>query len=305
MMKNYQLMIGGFIIGLILLAALVGPYLPFVDRELSESIVYRDENGWHMPPYEPSETYPLGSDHRGVDILSKVIVGAKDTLLILLGILVVRYLIAIPLGIGAYYMKSVEILLRCYYQVTTSMPPLFFIVVFIGFPMIMFSDVRPLWLILVIALTEVGRTGDIIYRTIEEIGKKSFVESGIASGCTKPKLFMNYYWPFLQSHLFTNITFDAGRVLFLLAQLGLAGIFVQHTLKSQLSGAYIFQSDSLTWPNLFMDFEKFMSSMRVHEWIPFTAVGVIAITMLGFYLFGEGLQKFFQSKYKHGNNQDL
>src|SRR5690625_6975060 len=86
----------------ILSLTLFGIYLPIVDGELTEEN-HRTENGvLYTPPFEPSEENLLGSDHQGRDLLSLIIIGAKETLLIVLLITVLRYLIAIPLSFLAH-----------------------------------------------------------------------------------------------------------------------------------------------------------------------------------------------------------
>lgn len=302
-MKNPHLIIGASILSIIMAVTFFAPYLPFVDAELKELVMYRDENGkFQIPAYPPSEKFPLGSFHNGEDFLSMLLIGAKETLLLVFAILIIRYIIAIPLGIGAYYSGIFRFILRCAYQFSMSMPPIFLVSIFIGFPIILFSDIRPFWIILVIALIDVGRIAEILHKSLIEIGKKSFVESGIVSGCTKPKLFRRYFWPFLQPHIFTNITFDAGRILFLLAQFGVMEIFIQHTYESQLGGSYRLMSDSIAWP---MYFYKIHETIRMYEWIPISAIGAIAITMIAFYLTGEGIQRYFQQKYNRGGSVDL
>lgn len=301
-MRNYPLIIGSFTLTTIILLSFIAPYLPFVDAELKELVMYRNEEGIQVPAYPPSEDFPLGSDHNGRDFLSILLMGAKETLMMVFGILFIRYMIALPLGVGAYYSRFIKFLMNCAYQFSMSMPPIFIVSIFIGFPIILFSDIRPIWMILVIALVDVGRVAELFHRSLIEIGKKSFVESGIVAGCTKPKLFTRYYWPFLQPHIFTNVTFDAGKILFLLAQFGVMGIFIQHTYESQLSGAYQMMSDSNAWP---MFFYKLHETIRIYEWMPFSAIFAIAITMLAFYLTGEGIQRYFHQKYNRNGSVDL
>ncbi|WP_243299220.1 ABC transporter permease subunit [Bacillus litorisediminis] len=302
-MRNYHLLVGGTLLSLIMLLAFFAPYLPFVDAELTEQVMYKDEEGViHVPPYPPSAEFPLGSDWAGVDFLSMLLMGAKETLFMVFAILILRYIIAVPLGIGAYYSKVLRFILNCFYQFSMSMPPVFLVSIFIGFPIILFSDVRPIWMVTIIALIDVGRIAKLFYQSLVEIGKKSFVESGIVSGCTKPRLFFKYFWPFLQPHLFTNLTFDAGRILFLLAQFGVMGIFIQHTYESQLGGYYQLMSDSIAWP---MYFYELLAKIRVYEWIPLSAVGAISITMIAIYLTGEGLQRYFHQKYNRNGSVDL
>src|SRR5690606_26474098 len=99
----------------------------------------KTDEGIMIPPFPPMEGYILGSDNNGVDVLSRLVIGAKETFLIVLTIVIIRYLIAIPLGVFSFYNKFIRYILTGVNQMFSFMPPIFFIALFIGIPVIVFS----------------------------------------------------------------------------------------------------------------------------------------------------------------------
>ena len=99
MKKNYSLIFGLIFLFFIFMIIFLGQYFPFVDKELTRTSMIKTDEGIMIPPFPPMKGYILGSDNNGVDVLSRLVIGAKETFLIVLTIVIIRYLIAIPLGV--------------------------------------------------------------------------------------------------------------------------------------------------------------------------------------------------------------
>ena len=84
--------------------------MPFIDKDLNKEpsrwVMKDGKQKLTLPPYKPSPKNWLGSDKRGVDNLSKLVVTAKDTILLVLTITSVRYAIGVPLGLIARKKKA-------------------------------------------------------------------------------------------------------------------------------------------------------------------------------------------------------
>ena len=104
-MKNFPLWIGSILLAFFVFVMLAGPYMPFIDKDLKKEpsrwVMKDGKQKLTLPPYKPSSKNWLGSDKRGVDNLSKLVVTAKDTILLVLAITAVRYAIGVPLGLIA------------------------------------------------------------------------------------------------------------------------------------------------------------------------------------------------------------
>ncbi|RDI39890.1 ABC transporter permease subunit [Falsibacillus pallidus] len=300
---NRSLAAGCILLIMLIITAIAAPYLPFVDTSLKEHVMMKQEDGsFSLPPYEPSKQFPIGSDQKGVDLLSRLLLGTKETLLTVLGIAIMRYILAIPLGVGSFYFKPARYLLNIWNRLFSYMPPIFFLALLLGIPFIVFSEDRTLWFMIVIALVDVGRVADIFYKTLVGISKKPYVESGVVSGCSNWKMLRTYYWPPLQPHVLIQFFSDIGRILFLIAQLGVVRIYISLKFVSQLGGGYDAVNTSNAWPTFFINILEHIWS---HAWIPFTGVIAIAVTIFTFSLISSGLQQFFDRKFKRYQGMDL
>ena len=294
--KNYKLWISSlFLLGLLILIFL-GPKLPFVESGLKQhKMLHTKAEGFLLPPYAPRSGFPLGSDHYGVDILSLIVMGAKETLSLVLLIVAIRYLLAVPLAVAGFYSKWMEKFLQGWQQLFSFMPPIFFVAFFVTLPIIFFSDKRALWVILVLALLESGRVAEILLGHMQETSKRAYIEAGIVCGTPPLRMFKNYYFPAVVPHIIILMINDMGRVLFLIAQLGVVQIYVSHKFISNEAGSYDIVNTSLAWPVLF---QKITEDIFLYQWIPFSVIGAIAVTIFIFNMFADGMQKFFEKKYR-------
>ena len=301
MKRNWRLWTGAFFLILLVLVAVFGPKFPFVDTELKELGALKTEEGkFILVPFPPMEGYPLGSDHKGVDILSLLIMGAGETLKIVLGVVVLRYVFAIPLAVAGFYSKFMEGIMHGWQQLFSFMPPIFFVSFFSGLPFIYFSDWRPGWMILVLALLETGRVAEIIHTHLRDTEKRPYIEAGIVSGCSPYRLFRNYYLPVVIPNIIVLVINDFGRILFLLSQLGIVRIFISMKfMMNEWGTGYEAVNTSPSWPILFM---TILDDVRIYKWIPLSAIGAIGLTLLFLNLFAGGVQRYFETKHRMVRN---
>ncbi|MDN3020115.1 hypothetical protein PH210_28645 [Paenibacillus sp. BSR1-1] len=109
-------------------------------------------------------------------------------------------------------------------------------------------------------------------------------------------MFKNYYFPVVIPHIIILIINDMGRILFLIAQLGVVHIYVTHKFISNEGPGYDVVNSSLAWPTMF---ETITADIFSYEWIPFSVIGAIAWTIYTFNMFADGLQKFFEKNTGH------
>lgn len=294
MSRNKALIWGSFFLLLLLLVAFIGPFLPIVDQELERETHRYDENRKMMKvPFAPSEQNLLGTDGQGVDLLSLIVIGAKETLLIVLVIAIVRYAIAIPIGIAASSSSGmIYWFVYKWNQIFSALPTLFAAILFIKMPFIVVSENRTLWIILILALLEVGRVSYIIQQQVHALSKTTFVESGRMVGNTALGIYRRYFMPYLIPQVIINFVLDLGKVMLLLGQLGFLSIFISQFFMTYDIGIGILVNQSHTWPQLLADSRNYI---RTDFWIPFWPSMAIAFTIITFNLFGEGLRQYFEN----------
>jgi peptide/nickel transport system permease protein len=299
-MKNIPLLIGTILFTVYLIFAIGGSNLPFIDSELKEEVMRKDASGHlSIPPYPPSAENLLGSDKWGRDLLSLLVIGTRETLILVFLIAGLRYLIALPLGAAAANIKFFRWILDSWNYLLSFIPPIFLVALFFGIPFIFFSKSLFVWYVVILAVVEVGRAAELIRSQFAELSMKEFVEAAETSGTNKFYLIIRHYWPHLRPLVLTSFAADMGRVMFLMAQLGVIQIFVSRKFVSTLSGAYENVTTSISYPVLL---QGILTDIWVSTWIPYFTVLFISVMIITFFLLAEGLKIHFKRKYRMSVN---
>ncbi|MCD8511892.1 MAG: ABC transporter permease [Bacillus sp. (in: Bacteria)] len=295
MIKQKSFVIGSIMLCLLLVVTFIGPFLPFVDQELTDDTVrFHDDGSFSTAPFPPSWSSPFepfGTDGEGRDLLSLIILGAQDTLLIVFFITVIRYAVAVPLALSAIKQSGPAFwVMNSWNKVFSALPPIFSAVLLMNMPFLLFSPNRMTWVIIILAFIEVGRVGYILQQEGNLVSKSLYVQAGLTIGNSPVGLYMRYYFPALLPSIITNFFLDLGKVMFLIAQLGVFSIFVSQTWV-QLDFAYgELQNASLNWATLLGETRSYL---RRETWIVFYPALAITYTIMSFYLIGEGLRSHF------------
>jgi len=278
----------------LLFVTFFGEYLPFVDEQL-EIENHRMEDGvLKIPPYEPSKKYWFGSDSEGRDLFSVIVLGAKETLFIVLLITILRYLMVIPLAFLAHKkVFGMGFIVRSLNTFFSYVPTVIIVIMFALLPPLLFTSTRSIWLIVIIAFVEVGRAAATLKEDFDALSVRDYMESGIAIGAGPWKMLRSYYLPFLYGKLAVYMISDLGKVMFLLGQLGFIGIFISQALIQVDMGMFEIHNISLSWPMLL---ENAFLDIRTSIWIAFWPAFAMAITIFIFNMIAQGLQQVTQRK---------
>lgn len=298
-MKNKILFMGIVGVLILLILSYLGPYLPFVNPNIQEKPLYRYvEGALQVPPFEPSSDYLLGTDREGRDLLSLLIIGTKSTLSFVFYVCILRYIIAIPIGmlisnpIGSKYFRTT---ISTWSKIASYVPSLIIIILIAKSPFMSFSDHRTLWMIVLIATIEIGRVSEFVSTEIDKIKSDDFVHSGIIVGNRFSGLVKRYFWPHLLPQIVINFSIDISRTIFLIGQLGIFSIFISHVVAMDEVQGLLIMNTSITWPMLL---SNVIFDIRQAPWIPFWASAFIAFASCTFYLMSEGIRK--KTQYPNG-----
>ncbi|MDZ5471418.1 peptide ABC transporter permease [Bacillus sp. 31A1R] len=291
--KNPPFIIGSLLLLILLIITFVGPFLPFIDKELTQTgYLYSEDKKILPPPFSPGEEFSFGSDRKGRDLLSVLVLGAKETLMVVIIISFLCFLFSLPFGALAAQSKKIDFLLTCWNVLFSKVPPLFFIILVASNPFFIFSEYRWYWMLGLILVLEVGRISHLFQQQILDIKHSEVILSGISVGTSPFKLFKRYYLPELFPQLCFSFILQLGKTMFLLGQLGIFSIFIsqEFVMTGGIIGGppeYEMRNASLAWPTLL---EGILIDIHQAPWIPFWTSGFIALTMLAFNFFGEGLR---------------
>lgn len=296
--KHALFCLGTFLLLLLLAITFAGPYLPFVDRELTTiTYILNEDKKPVIPPYPPSEDYIFGTDKSGRDLLSLIILGAKETILLVACITVLRYVLAIPLSFLAHKKwLGTHLLLKWLNGLLSYIPTIIIVMLLAMLPPFLLSECRPLFLLLIIALAEMPRAAEMIKLEFDQISSKEYINGGIAAGSSPYRLFRIYYLPLLYSKLLVYMVTDLGKVMFLLGQLGFIGIFISQDFVQSMTGDWQLVNNSISWPMMMI---KAFEDIRGPIWIPFFSAFSMTYAILTFNIFAEGLKSFFTRKVRY------
>jgi peptide/nickel transport system permease protein len=299
MKMNLYLLLGVTCLHMLLAIAILGPYLPNIDEELKKEHLRKIGEGkdetYIRAPFPPSKSNPIGTDADGVDLLSRLIIGTKETLMLVVSITIVRSLLGLLLGVIAAnypYGRAHRILLawnRFFY----GLPAMFAILLILSLPIIALSPNRYIWFVLVIAMVEVGRVGDIYFKEITALTRLPYVESGVMIGNGPIGLLIRYYLPHILPSIIVNFVIELGKAMLLLGQLGFIKIFADQVIKQDDGRRFFIENNSNSWPAVLADSRRFL---RNDFYLVFWPSAFIAYTVLTFNLLGEGLRRKFERR---------
>ena len=292
MLHNKYLLTGIFLLSILLLMAVAGPYLPYVKEGIEGSRVLFPERGViETAPFPPSADFPTGSDREGRNLISVLVMGAKDTLTVIFCVALIRYAFGIILGtIASFQGRLLTNFLNVWDQTFSSLPVIFFAILFLNLPFLIYLEARFWVIILSIALVDAGRVGVLIRDQLLQIKKTPYVEAGIMVGLTPLGLAKNYYLPNILPTLVVNFCFDIGRVALIIGQLGIFSIFVTQEFVQLGIGWGEIRNTSFNWATMLGEARK---DIYTAIWIPINAAVALMFVVFTFNILGEGLRKYF------------
>jgi oligopeptide transport system permease protein len=216
--------------------------------------------------------YPLGADAVGRDYLSRLIYGARTSMLIGLSVPLIGFTIGITLGVLAgFYGGRFDMIVQRLVEIFTAVPPLLLALFMLS--LTAGSGVGNV--ILVLALTswiEPTRLTRAQFLTFRE---KEFVSAARALGATDLRLVLAHVLPNALTPLLVAFTFAVPTAIFAEAGLSFLGIGITEPTAS--------------WGKMVGN--SVGSTIRIYYHLALFPTLLVALTMLGFSFVGDGLQE--------------
>ncbi len=284
---NASLIVGLIITALLLVVVLFGtsisPHDPY-DYQL-----FIEVNGESVvPPMAPSETYLLGTDAQGRDILSLLLSGAGRTLSIALFAVVIRMLIGCLLGFlaGWYSDSRLDRFIIGLGEAFSAFPGLLLamlIVYGLGVQEGMSS--------FIIALAAVG-WADVMQAVRSEVSAirpMAYIEGAVANGLTEGQILSSHVLPNVWPKIISLAFLEMGGVLMLLGELGFLGVFIGGgRAASGDSYPSVIYYNVPEWSVMLANSWK---SIRSAPWSALYPAAAFFIAIMGFTYLGEGLRQ--------------
>jgi len=171
----------------------------------------------------PSAAHWLGTDNVGRDILSRLIYGARVTLLSALVVVVISVIIGVPLGlISGYYGGKVDNIIMRVEDVILAFPALLLAFLFVAsFGKSITNAIVALGIVYVPMISRLTRSLTLTERN------KAYVEAAQSIGFSDTRILFRHILPNCVSTIITQMTLDIGYAILDLAALSFLGMGVQ------------------------------------------------------------------------------
>lgn len=260
LLRNKLAIIGLAIVVFLSLIALLAPVLARepIDSQNYDSLYAR-----------PSAAYPMGADHLGRDILSRVIWGARVSLLVGLVAQIIVLAIGVPIGAAAgFFGGKVDLILMRLVDVMYAFPTLLFVVLLMS----MFG--RGLdKIFLVIGLTSWVGLARLVRAQFLSLREKDFVIAARSIGATDMRLIMRHMLPNALTPIIVALTFGIPTAIFTEAFLSFIGVGIGPPQTSW--GLMVGENQSY---------------LRSYPWMLVWPSLALGLTMLSFTFLGDGLR---------------
>jgi len=225
----------------------------------------------------PSREFPLGTDQLGRDVLSRMIYGARVSMLVGLGSQIIVVLLGVPLGaIAGYVGGRTDIVMTRFIDVMYAFPRLLFVI-------LVMSMLGAGLINIFIALGLTGWVG-IARQTRAQVlalKEKEFVEGARALGARGWRVLVRHILPSALTPIVVSVTFGIPEAIFTEAALSFIGVGINPPTPS--------------WGQMVGENQQFLRSYWYLCVFPSIA---IAVTMLSFTFFGDGVRDALDPKMK-------
>lgn len=271
--RSFSSMLGLFLVTVIVALALLGPWIvPYPDDALGGINLANK-----LQP--PSFAHWLGTDEVGNDILTRVIIGARISLLVGIGITVAAAIIGVPLGIlaGLAGGRLREIIMR-FTDLFLSVPGLVLAIALV-------AALGPGIVNAMIALILVWWPGYVRLAEAKalSIRDEAYIEAARVAGASRARILRRHVLPNSLSPLIVKMSMDIGQAILAVASLGFIGL-----------GA---KPPTPEWGAMISIARGYMPDW----WWYAVAPGVfIYLAVLGFNLLGDGLRDILDPRSNRG-----
>lgn len=263
-------MFGAWVLGLILLVVLLGPYIWQIDPTKSDILARNKPASW---------AHPLGSDHLGRDLLARMMAGGRISLAVGVTAMVLSILLGTLIGALSGYFRRIDTPLMRLTDLFLALPLLPLLLLM----MTLFRDPLSktfgpeggIFILIVggIALTAWMHTARIVRGEVLVVKEREFVLAARSIGTPPHRIITRHILPNVLSPVMVSAT------------LGIAAAIITESALSFLGLG--FPPDFPTWGRLLFDA---MERIQLYPWQVILPGIAISLTVLSVNYIGNGLR---------------
>lgn len=259
--RDYDLAIGITLTSLTMLLMIVGFfYTPYNSEAINHLQVF----------HQPSLSHPFGTDNFGRDILSRVMIGARYTMLVAVCTVFFSTISGIVLGLISGYLGGVidEVVMRII-DALMSFPSILLALMLIT---VLGQGLGPL--ILALGIIFIPSFSRIVRSCTLQYKEQEFIKSGKVMGASSLRLMFVHILPNVYPTLLSAVTIGFSNAILAEAGMSFLGFGIQPPIPS--------------WGRMLFESQTFLFNAA---WCAIFPGIAIMITVLGFNFLGEALRK--------------
>jgi peptide/nickel transport system permease protein len=312
--KN-PMFLGGF---LYLLMLIIASFLyTIIWGDEVRRLYFISENGFPVEsaPISPKWNYPFGTDPLGLDMLGKILIGAKYTLILSFIIAFLRVAISLPIALllGTYlqrFKKSINGTIDSFHYIPLSIIAYFLLHPVLWEPFNGFTTTmteRFIIEILILTLLIVPILSSMLGNEVTMVYKEEFILSAKILGASKFRIIFKHILPSLKDKLVVLFGQQIMQALIIFIHLGLLKLFVGGTDVDYSFVPDPPQSSTNEWSGLIGDSFRYLQGA---PWVPLTPILFFASAMFAVALMIEGYVRatsgysHFYKKFREKYNGD-
>ncbi len=232
----------------------------------------QDASRVQLPPFSTSETntfHLLGTDALGRDLLSRMMYGARISLLVGITVVSVAGLIGVPLGLlSGFFGRAIDTVIMRLVDVQLAVP---FILLAIAIMAVLGTG---LWnVIFVLGISSWVGYARIVRGTVLSLREQPFVEAGRSIGLTNGRLILRHLLPNGWTPVIVLATHGVGGAILAESSLTILGLGISPLTP--------------TWGAMVADGRNYLTTAW---WISTFPGLLLTITVLAIYFLGDGLR---------------
>jgi len=264
-LRSRAAVVGLAVVGTVVVVAVYAPLLAphdYQDQQLPKVL---------LPPFwqpRADPAYPLGTDHLGRDLLSRIIFGARTSLLVGGGGVLIAGTMGISLGLLAgYFGRAVDDVIMRLVDVQLAFPPIFLVIAIMAV-----IGQSLLNVVLVLGLVTWVQYARVVRGATLSVKEKDFVEGARAAGAGHARILVRHILPNILPPVVVIATVNVSTLILAEAALSFLGLGVQPPTPA--------------WGTMLAEGREVF---RIAWWTAVFPGLAIVITVLGVNLLGDGL----------------
>ena len=225
----------------------------------------------------PSTNHLLGTDSLGRDVFSRLVYGARVTMMVALLAVLISTVIGTIIGlVSGYFGKVVDAIFMRLVDIVISFPVLFLL---ISISTIMDPSI---WIVIfAIGFVSWTSTARLVRAEVLRVKELDYILAANACGSSDLKIIVKHILPNILAPIMVQITIGTAQAILMEASLSFLGVGIQQPTPS--------------WGNMLMDAQKLLV-LRDMPWIWIPPGFVNLLLVLAIYFVGDGLRDAFDSR---------